>query len=241
MMNWNLSGKDFLHISGLDLGFYVFVYTSLYLWTYLLQVKAAPLAAIDINSVALQKQSELAQTLSTMKGFLIFLAVLIIIFTLGGIIGTSYFKGMIYARMLKKKFNKKELIRFAKSNILWYLGCSAILLLLTFWARTKIYGPAVLFLIFLYMIFVTTIYQIVRINHTPNALKKIINLSTRKFPKFIIPLIWITAIFLITSFISRIFLYMPQIPAVILSAALYISFLTWARYYLFNIVKKLIY
>ena len=76
----NLSGKDFLHISGLDLGFYVFVYTSLYLWTYLLQVKAAPLAAIDINSVALQKQSELAQTLSTMKGFLIFLAVLIIIF-----------------------------------------------------------------------------------------------------------------------------------------------------------------
>tara|TARA_Y100000310_G_scaffold52238_1_gene48032 strand:+ start:313 stop:1059 length:747 start_codon:yes stop_codon:yes gene_type:complete len=236
----HLTWKDFLYISAIDIGFYVFIYFALYIWTLLLQIKAAPLAALDINSVALQKQSELAQTLGAMKGFLTFLIILIIVFAIIAILSLTFFKGLIYARALKKKFSKKAFIDFLKTNTIWYLGFATILILLMLWARTKIYGPALLLLIVIFMVYTTVVYQTVRINKTPKVFSTTFKIAFKKIHKFIVPILIMLGIFIIISFVSKMFLYMPPIPSTILTAALFIFYITWARYYMINIIKKFI-
>jgi len=161
--------------------------------------------------------------------FLFRSAIMMIIFFIGAILVTSLIKGAIWARVLKKKYNKRFIIGFLKLNYIWYIGWFSIIFITTFLPRAAM---IVAIAIELMVMFILT--PLLRVNFTPkksiiaNFLQFIMNF--KKIIKLLVMLLlmWIVLQLIILFTILTSFTNLLA-PLILLLAIWYVS---WTRFYL---------
>ena len=188
------------------------------------------------------QQAELSLQIlqSTITKF-IFLTLLLILIILGVY---ALFKGLIWTKILKKKFTFKYFRKFIALNLLYVLFAVVVFILPVLLVLLGI--KAGFWLLFLQIIIGIILIMYFYFRTISNILfaktKKISSFfksfekGADKFKKLIIPLLYIVLIFMIISLISMILNIFPEIIVMIFSSILLLAFISWARIYFVKLI-----
>lgn len=162
--------------------------------------------------------------------------ILLVIFVVSLLVGT-FFKGLIWARILHKKFDIHFYKRFALFNILWIIPWAVIIVVLLFAIRSTIVLWYILGIIIVFLHFTSVIYVLFEKEHKfSRILKDTFILGVEKIYYFIIPYLLIVLLFSVLVYILRLFSFLPwQIHAIFFILVLLIYF-AWVRIYISNII-----
>lgn len=186
---------------------------------------------VDLSNIALQSEAELQNIVSTLKGFAIFAILTAIIFLLLLILNWSFFQGMIYHILVKRKINLKYFEKFLLVNIIWFIPWLIIFFIILFGAKINYLSASIYALI---LAFLHSSFVLYTIFIKEGKLKKLTHLKVSiKLHHFVIPYTLIAITFII---ISQLNLLNPHI---IVIALVYILFFSWLQNYTKEIILKI--
>jgi len=188
--------------------------------------------SLDISNLTLQSESQLQAIAGTLKGFAIFAVLTALLFVVLLIINWSFFQGMIYHILSKRKFSLKYFEKFLLLNLIWFIPWIAIFFIILFGVKAGYLVAAFYFLIGLFLHSSFVLYTLFV---KGRKLKKMVHLkiSIVKIYHFIIPYTLITITFMI---ISQLNLLNPHYTIII---GVYLLFFSWLQSYTKDIIIKI--
>jgi len=160
-------------------------------------------------------------------------SILLILFTVVTILISSLIKGAIWARVQKKRYDKKYIIGFIKLNYVWYLGWTFIIMLTTLLPKAAI---IILIPIELFVMFLST--PLIRVKFNPkkgvtyNLKKSLDNFKPRLLLAGLLMYLIIQLIIILAVLTSFSYYIAPFITFVLV-----IWYISWTRHYLHLILK----
>ena len=236
---------DILLYSSLALGFVLYGLWATKIFEKLqeLDIVGLQTAMADITQATISNQeAELSLQLlqSTITKFIV-LTILLILFVLGVY---ALFKGLIWTKILKKKFTWKYFRKFIALNLLYVLFAVVVFILPVLLVLLGI--KAGFWLLFLQILFViVTIFYFYfrtistvlftktkRISSFFRAFEK----GANKFKKLILPMLLIGVTFVVISLLSVLLNFVSETISLIIAGLLLITFIAWARIYFSKLI-----
>ena len=197
------------------------------------------------NQEALLQASEtqLAALYSDLKTLVIATLSILIITVLALLLGWSLSRGLIYTKILKKKFNWDFFKRFVGLNVIISIIFIILLLIISALVQTQIksmiYAGLIILVVLIY--YITIIYiQFTKTKKIFASIGEGLSKGTKIIPKLIIPLILILLVGIGFNLISKLLILMGIPQSTYITILLLALYLAWARLYLLPEVNKLI-
>jgi len=149
------------------------------------------------------------------------------------LLSQTYFKGKIYATLLKEKLSKAKFVKFLILTIILL----AITILLSLLLRPE---RIVLFIVYLFVTFYLTVMFSIALFKTkkPKELfKEFYRIAIKKIHHFIIPLIITLVLFMVIN-TATLLLFGVNPYLLILGILLMVIFITWTKYYFVLVYKS---
>lgn len=187
---------------------------------------------INPQDIIFQTETELQQITTTLRSFAIFSIIVALSFIILLIINWSFFQGLIYKILLKKRFNLKYLKKFLLLNLIWFIPWLLLFYVIISAAKLDylIISSSILTLLFLHFSFI--LYTL-SAESNKLQIKKSLKLGITKLHYFIIPYILITITFIIISQLNLL-----NINIFIISLV-YLLFFSWLQNYTKEITEKI--
>lgn len=150
----------------------------------------------------------------------------------------SLFKGLIYTRMMNKRFTMKYFIKKYLLNMMWIT--SWLIILVGTLLIIKLEVMPYMFWILVMLMFHLTIILYIRFtekNKIFTSIKLAFKTGIKKIHYFILPYLLIFVAFFIVSGISYLGTYLHSIISLTITIILLLLFLAWSRYYIIETVK----
>lgn len=240
--------KGLVYIIMLDVLFYlalfgivIFTFTSLS-WNFEAVREAIPTLDAVISGIDSGEMSEdITQKLTeiNLTFFIVILRtilLLLVIFIVSVMVGI-FFKGMIWAKILNKKFDVRFYRRFALFNLLWIIPWALLIVVLLFTIKSAIVFWYILGVIVIFLHFTSIICVLFEKDKKfLKILKDTFTAGIKNIHYFVIPYLLIALIFFALVYILSLFRFLPwQIHAIFFVLVLLIYF-AWTRIYVSNII-----
>ncbi len=190
------------------------------------------LEGVELSNIASQTETELQQMATTLKGFITFTAIVAVSAIILLIINWSFFQGLIYNILLKKKFNINYLKKFLLLNLIWFIPWLLLFYAILSLAKLDYLVVSSLLLIILFLHFSFILYTLSAENNKLQ-IKKSLKLGITEVHRFIIPYILIIVTFIIISQLNLL-----SINIFIISL-IYLLFFSWLQNYIKDITLKI--
>jgi len=235
----------YLHTILYDILLYSFWFLTFTLYGTIVPKLLKGMENIDIVELQTSMSAEQAElTLQTLQSTITQFILLTILLVLLILASYALFKGLIWTKILKKKFTWKYFRKFIALNLLYVLFAVVVFILPVLLVLLGI--KAGFWLLFLQIIIGIILIMYFYFRTISNILfaktKKISSFfksfekGADKFKKLIIPLLYIVLIFMIISLISMILNIFPEIIVMIFSSILLLAFISWARIYFVKLI-----
>ncbi len=183
--------------------------------------------------------TQLTQTLASLKGIFFWLIIYTIILFILIFSVWCLFKGLIWNQVFNQKFTFKFYKKFLLVNLLWLL----IWLLPTvlFFIFVKQNALAYLLIIMLILIIYSTyiLYvKSIKIKKVKKIIKETFRIGFKRIYHFIIPAIVMILFFLILMQFYWIFKGLSQVLQAVIFLIILIVFIAWTRFYMANILRS---
>lgn len=166
--------------------------------------------------------------------------ILLIVFILSFMVGI-FFKGLIWTKILHKKFDIHYYRRFALLNLFWIAPWSILIVLLLYAIKSAVVLWYIIGIMIIFIHFTNIIYVIFeKEKKFSRILKETFIFGIEKIPYFILPYIVVTSIFVILLFILSLFTFLPLNMHIIFSVLVLLAYFAWVRIYLSRIVLHLL-
>lgn len=185
---------------------------------------------LDLESVALQSEVQLRGIVSTLRGFYLFVVFAIILFILFLILNWSFFQGMIWNILLKKKLNFRYFWKFSLLNVIWFLCWVIIAAAILFGGRTEYFIISFFVLMFLFLHFSFILCVLFTKENKFGQIKKALKLGVLRIHYFILPYIVILITFLIISQLNLLKV------GYIFMGLIYLVFFSWMQKYIADVI-----
>ncbi|MBD3355380.1 hypothetical protein GF361_05350 [Candidatus Woesearchaeota archaeon] len=228
---------DFLQIYIYDLLFYAIILPSLFFVQRLLSKRTSNLDLASIQDLASQSPAQISMVTAQLNSFMAVFIASVVFMIILVLAAWSLSRGLIYTKIMKKKFNIKYFLKFMLLNLI--LGVIFLLLLASFSVFIKISSFKILLvisaLITVYLWAFTYIY-FTKKNEIFYAIGKAVQ-AAPKIKTLFIPCLLILAVFIIlTAVFSLLRITLSPYIALLILAL----FLTWARLYFVPEAEKIL-
>ncbi|MBL7055696.1 hypothetical protein ISS07_02165 [Candidatus Woesearchaeota archaeon] len=173
--------------------------------------------------------------LSSLKGFLFFVVLAMVLFVLFNTINASLFKGLVWSTSSKKSYNKETFKNFLKINIVW-IPSWVILVFLWNVIMTQQAATIAGVITLLLALHLTGIINVSILRKSKTPLKDAFSLGIKKLHFFLIP-------YLVVSIFFFIFFKLHSLIAASLhlyfNILILLVFLAWTRYFIVRIVDSI--
>lgn len=219
---------------------YIIIYIAFLYYSILLYREIFFLDQLQTDpSILLEGLNKITSLTTSVEGFVTFLSISTLIFVVVSILIWSFFKGLIYNVILKKKFNFRFYYKFALLNLILLIAALIILALPIVIFKNTVWPVLVYTLLFLISYLTINIY----VNFTEKreifrSIKNGVSFGISKIQHFLIPFIIIFITFVILNFLLLATNVLSDTLAGIITLILLLLFLAWTRYYLILVVKK---
>ena len=150
---------------------------------------------LDLESVVLQSEAQLRSVVSTLRGFYLFVVFAVLLFILFFIVNWSFFQGLIWNILLKKKFNFRYFLKFLLLNTIWFLLWVVVLSVILFGGRMEFFIILFSILILLFLHFSFILCVLFTKENRFSQIKKAIKLGILRIHYFILPYVVILITF----------------------------------------------
>ncbi len=194
-------------------------------------IKVLEKADLDL---ALQSEAKMQELANSLRGFVLFVILTTIIFILLIIINWSFFQGVIYNILLKKKFNMKYLGKFLLLNIIWFIPWTILLFIIIAGSKANYLLISFYTTILIFIHFSSILYILFTKNSKLKEIKNALKIGILKIHHFILPYIIITITFIILSQLNLLNINILAIGLV------YLLFFSWIQNYLKEITTEIV-
>ncbi len=240
--------KRLIHMVMFDALFYLALFVILILafnslsWNFEAVKEAIPLLDNVVGDLDSGEMSEDVTEKLTELNVLFFIAlartllILLVIFIASLMVGI-FFKGLIWSKILHKKFDIHFYRRFTLFNLIWIIPWSVLIVVLLFAIRTKIVFWYIAGIILIFLHFTNIIYVLFeKEKKFLRILKDTFILGIEKIHYFAVPYLLVALIFLALVYILRLFTFLPWNLYVILFVLVLLIYLSWVRIYISNVI-----
>ena len=232
--------KRVIYIVFCDFLFLLLLIAGLFLWNANISKKIAEIP-VDLLQDPESLSPEMAeQTLSLLKAPLISVMIATIILLTFIFLIWTFFKGIIWNLVLKKKFGLKYYYKFILLNLFWFALWLIPAFLIIISLKRK---PSAIFLllVLIFLIYFTNILYILftKRNLIKEALKNTFKLGFNKIHFFLLPYILMLVTMLIISLILWPTHFLPERIYTSISTLALVFYLAWLRFYLADVVSEL--
>ena len=237
--------KNFFYIIGYDLMFYIIATVFVSIFGGILTKISSTVDLNLINKALLDptpaQMKVIETTVNNAKVLVYLLVASIFLYLLIILFSWSLSRGLIYANLLKKKFNSKFYWRFLLLNLVYFVPLILISLAFIYVIKEIPQAFYVFILVLLVMFYFLTLSYIffIKGNKVFKATGNAIEFGFTKLHKLAIPLLLIIVVFIVISFISSLinrilgFGIQPFVSLIV-----FLIFMAWARIYFVKVVSK---
>jgi len=240
--------KRLIHIVMLDALFYLalfgillFTFTSLN-WNFEAVKESVPTLTDIVGDIEGGKIDEdMTQKLTEINAIFYMaiartILILVVIFIVSLMVGIL-FKGLIWAKILHKKFDIHFYKRFALLNILWIIPWALIIVVFLFAIQSMIVFWYIIGIIILFLHFTNIIYVLFEKKKKFSIiLKDTFILGVEKIRYFLIPYLLIALVFFILVHVLGLFSFLPWKIYVVFFVLILLVFFAWVRVYVSNVI-----
>ncbi|MEA2038171.1 MAG: hypothetical protein U9O94_11795 [Nanoarchaeota archaeon] len=206
--------------------FIMFAYLGFYLMQFIVK---GPMARLDEVENIAANIFGVEAAIAAFRNFFLVGAIAILVFFLLIILSYSLFEGLIWCRILKKKFTLEYFRRFTLLNLIWFFSFIIIASILLFGSKQSIVGVVLAVLAVVFILFSQILGVVFTQKNKLRAIKKTFSIGFRVH-RFIIPLIFILATFLIVSQLNLLNIHF------ILIMIIYLVFFSWMQNYFADVI-----
>ena len=248
-----LKSFDALMIILYDIGFFALLIGFLYLYSYLLGLISSPFSSVNLTSLAQQSVDQLSVYRSALLNVAIFMFLLSFAFFLVSVLLWSVSRGLIWTRLLGKKYDLKYLWKSYLLNLIWIVLWFAafFVIVLVFYKSAAenmtisfILGiitlvVAIIMIYFTYLLYYAFTHELKIFSSIRDAFKK----GVLKFTKLVLPVGLVLGTFIVVWFVAYLLNYLSYIPFAgnvlkeVLAYILFFGFCAWVKIYGVEVLK----
>jgi hypothetical protein len=228
--------KKIIKTAFIDLIFYASILAIILILATWIRGKISSLTnTLDLPALFSNNIDLINQNLDSLTKILVLLILFIVISIILIIITYTFFKGLIWAKLLNKKFSWKSFRKYFYLNLI-YLIPAIIIILTIFFKYENAFLTIIISLLFLHFHFLLS-YYISNTNKIILSFKQAFKKGI-KINKFIYPYLIISAGFLVLSFILGKISYFYFSIRPMVHLVIYILYSAVSRNYIKNIIQK---
>ncbi len=256
--SFKLDKKRFFSVIVLDFLFVLVSYIALFLWSMWVSSSASRISGLELNMLTENALEELAALKSFYYGTLV-CSLLLIIFLF---LAWSFFQGLIWNTILKKRFN----LDYFKKFLLLNLACIPLSIILFFIALVclKLFNSMILFFsttglntslimfillilfafiflpIMIYLInFILILYfYFTKKNKILDSFKNTFDIAVKKIHLLYIPCLIISLVFVLLSVITILLNILPEWLTLLFLLIFLVIYAAWVRFYITAVIAK---
>jgi len=219
-----------------DLGFYILTAVLFVIFAIFIRNKVTSLTqSLDFTALFSNNIESINQSLQSLQQVFLFLVLFILVCVILGIILFTFFKGLIWLKLLNKKFSWKFFRKYLALNLIYLIPVLIIILFIAFKFQNALL-TTIFILIFLHF-HVLMSYFITKENKIKNAFKQAFKLGIN-IKYFFASYLLVIAAFIILSFILSIIPYNSVKP--LINLVIYVFYFAVSRNYIKNLIQTIV-